>query len=109
MKRVTLSLPSMYADHHVLRVRQLLSEIEGVESIAASAGAKVVTVEFDDALSADDIGARLAEAGYAPNQEPPMVEVPLAIKDGSSWYTIVDRTTVTNMKDLAAAGDVRSY
>lgn len=65
MEKLTLELPALYADHHVLAVRQLLAELPGVAAIYASSAFKVVQVTFDPArIDADRIRAHLGEAGY---------------------------------------------
>lgn len=110
MKRSTFSIPSMYADHHVLQVRQALGGLDGVESVLASATKRVVVVEHDDGLvSAQALGQALQEAGYA-------VEVPVELepalqpsKDGSAWYTVIQRGTSTDRRDLEMSGDFRRY
>lgn len=65
MGNLTLDLPSMYGDHHVLEVRRILLEMPGVEEVHASSAFHVVEVSFDPALiDAGAITARLDEAGY---------------------------------------------
>lgn len=65
MEKLTLELPALYADHHVLAVRQLLAELPGVAAIYASSAFHVVEVTFDPAqMDAERIRARLGEAGY---------------------------------------------
>ncbi len=65
MEKLTLELPALYADHHVLAVRQLLAELPGVTAIYASSAFHVVEVTFDPAqIDAERIRARLGEAGY---------------------------------------------
>ena len=65
MKSAAFSLPMMYADHHVLAVRQLLQALPGVAEIYASSGFHTVEVEFDPTqIDAAQIQAALGEAGY---------------------------------------------
>lgn len=65
MDTLTLDLPAMYGDHHVLEVRRILLEIPGVEDVYASSGFQAVEVQYDPAkLNADDIKSKLDEAGY---------------------------------------------
>jgi len=101
MKSITLSIPSMYADHHVMGVRQALLGLDGVES---------VVVQHDDAVvSADALGRVLAEAGY-PAEVPVELEPTLQpSKDGSTWYTVIQRLTNTDRRDLEMSGDFRRY
>ncbi len=110
MNRITIHLPRMYADHHVLRVRQAVTGLHGILETIASAAKRQVTVTYDpSAQSADQIAAALTDAGYPPDQQvqlPPVVE---RSKDGSAWFSILQRTTTTERKDLEMSGDFRRY
>ena len=65
MDKLTLSVPAMYGDHHVLEVRRILSGLPGVEHIYASSAFQVVDVTYDPAqIDPDAITAALREAGY---------------------------------------------
>lgn len=65
MATLTLSLPSMYGDHHVLEVRRILFELPGVEDVYASSSFHTVEVTYDPAkVDADTITAALDHAGY---------------------------------------------
>ncbi len=65
MPNLTLELPSMYGDHHVVEVRRLLLELPGVADVYASSSFRIVEVQYDDAeLTPDQIKAVLGEAGY---------------------------------------------
>ena len=66
MASTTFDLPTMYGDHHVVEVRRLLFELQGVSEVYASSGFGVVEVEFDDtALEEATILSTLAAAGYS--------------------------------------------
>ena len=78
MNTCSLSLPMMYADHHVLAVRQLLLALPGVVDVYASSSFQVVDVSFDETQCAEEeIHSILAEAGY-------LAELPVAVEFGSS-------------------------
>lgn len=110
MKEATFDLPTMYADHHVTRVRQALGELSGVSEVLASAAAKQVRVVFEeDTVSADELAETLTRAGYEPGVEPPQLSFPRRHEDGSAWYVVVGRTTTTEIKDREMAGDFRRY
>ena len=65
MKTLSIDLPTMFGDHHVVEVRRLLLEMTGVEDVYASSGFQVVEVQYDEtSLKAEDIEAKLGEAGY---------------------------------------------
>jgi copper chaperone CopZ len=65
METLSLELPSMYGDHHVIEVRRILAALPGVASVYASSGFQVVEITYDPAqLKAEAIQAALDEAGY---------------------------------------------
>ena len=65
METLSLELPAMYGDHHVVEVRRLLLEMPGVTDVYASSSFQVVEVAFEpDKADADAVKARLDEAGY---------------------------------------------
>jgi copper chaperone CopZ len=70
MEKVTLNVPGLYGDHHVLAIRDILGKISGVEDVYASSAFKQVAVTFDPAKAqpADFEGALAAE-GYAVGEE----------------------------------------
>ena len=110
MQKTILSVPTMFADHHVLRVREALLGLSGVDKVVASSGRKQVAVAYDDSvLSPDRIAQALVEAGYPPNQELPILGQLHQSQDGSPWYTVLRRVTTTEMKDLEMSGDFRRY
>jgi len=110
MNSTIIDVPAMYADHHVLKVRQALLDIEGVGEVVASAARRKVAVSFDEkAASPEALRAALATAGYPPDQLPEMIEFPKRHEDGSAWYTVLNRITVTEIKDREMAGDFRRY
>ena len=65
MKKLTVDVPAMYGDHHVLEVRRILLELPGVSQVNASSSFHVVEVEYDpEKSSQEEITARLEQAGY---------------------------------------------
>jgi copper chaperone CopZ len=65
METITLDLPAMYGDHHVVEVRRILFQLAGVEDVYASSSFRVAEVTFDsDVVSREEIEAKLGEAGY---------------------------------------------
>lgn len=66
METTTFDLNMMYADHHVIEVRKLISSIPGVEEIYASSCFHVVEVTFDESkVSAETIREALEGTGYS--------------------------------------------
>lgn len=109
MKKLTYSVPAMYADHHVLRVREVLAGIKGVTEIQASAAQRKVTIAVEDGVAPSQIEQALTQAGYAPGVEPSLEPLPQPSQDGSAWYTLIRRITKTEIKDLEMSGDFRRY
>ena len=65
MNTITIDLPKMYADHHVVEVRSILLAMPGVEDVYASSAFRVARVRLDPAkVSEADLRTRLTEAGY---------------------------------------------
>jgi copper chaperone CopZ len=109
MNQVILSLPGMYGDHHVLRVRAALSGVKGVSDVIASAARRSVAVDYDEAVtSSDAIRTVLEEAGYSSLEAAPAT-LPKRHQDGSAWFTVLGRITTTERKDREMAGDFRRY
>ena len=55
MTSVTIDVPLMYADHHVVEVRRILFEVPGVEAVDASSAFQVVKIEYDPEKTSEDI------------------------------------------------------
>ena len=105
-----IEVPAMYGDHHVVAVRRALLGIDGVSEVQASAARRRVAVRFDEAVtSAEVIRESLVTAGYPPDQMVHMNEFPKPHEDGSAWFTVLGRKTVTERKDREMAGDFRRY
>jgi copper chaperone CopZ len=65
MASLSLELPTMFGDHHVLEVRRILLGFEGVEEVYASSGFGAVEVEYNSKkVTKKDLEAALEEAGY---------------------------------------------
>ena len=65
MASLSLELPSMYGDHHVIEVRRILLDFEGVTDVYASSGFRVLEVEYNSKKTPKkDLIAALEEAGY---------------------------------------------
>ena len=65
MERLNLSVPAMYADHHVLAVRQVLSQLPGIEEVEASSAVKAIRLNYDPArTNPKAVADALEAAGY---------------------------------------------
>ncbi|MBT3389630.1 MAG: heavy-metal-associated domain-containing protein [Chloroflexi bacterium] len=65
MTVLTLELPAMYGDHHVVEVRRILLELKGVEDVYASSGFRAAEITYNaKKVTKQDIIAKLEEVGY---------------------------------------------
>ena len=65
MASLSLELPTMFGDHHVLEVRRILLEFEGVSEVYASSGFRALEVEYNGKKTPKkDLIAALENAGY---------------------------------------------
>jgi copper chaperone CopZ len=109
MDQLTLTIPGLYADHHVTNVRQTLLQLNGVEEVLASAAFKELTVDFDpDKTSRDAIVEALTNAGYAPGVPEIVERSPNATPD-PAWDVLIQRAVTTNSVDLQMSGEFRKY
>jgi copper chaperone CopZ len=109
MEKVVLSVPKMWADHHVLKVREALVALDGVGDLYASAAWKQAVVEYDpDKLDEPAIVNALAEAGYSVGEEVELEGERLSGGD-PAWDRLGVRTTKTNLRDLELSGEFRRY
>jgi copper chaperone CopZ len=113
MEELILGMPAMYADHHVLAVRNALFALPGVDDVQASSAFKTVRICFDPARTpARALVKALAEAGYAPAgfEEAANGAVPVSNgKKDPAWAALAMRTVETHPADLAMSGEFRKY
>lgn len=65
MEKLTIDLPAMYGDHHVVEVRRILLELPGVEDVYASSSFRAAEISFDPAkIETETITRKLDESGY---------------------------------------------
>ena len=110
MKSVTLNAPAMFADHHVLKAREALFALDGVDDVYASSAWQTVIVSYDpDKTDQAAVAQALAQAGYPPDKTTPILaESGKQFKD-PAWDTLGVRTTQTNEMDLQMSGEFRRY
>jgi excisionase family DNA binding protein len=113
MDKTLFTVPTMYADHHVIAVRQAIATLPGVLDAYASSAWQQVAVTFDPTkISAEDIARELTQAGYPPQtpddapQRPPVAV--RRLKD-PAWDALGVRVTTTNTADLEMSGEFRRY
>jgi len=65
VEKVTIEIPTMYGDHHVLEVRKILLSIPGVQDVYASSAFGFVEITYDPTKVNDlELKMKLDEAGY---------------------------------------------
>src|SRR5665647_1549175 len=107
MEELTLAVPGMWADHHVLAVRDLLRGDDAVTFTAASARERAVRIEYDASRTDPQrITNLLTEGGYACGEPEQAAGSPT---NKPSWATAGARITTTDAGDLAMLGDNRKY
>jgi copper chaperone CopZ len=110
MDQVTFNIPTMWADHHVLAVRQALGQVNGVQDVLASSLYQDVLIQYDPAaVTPDALAGALAQAGYQVAAALSLATHPLRIDDSSDWFQFQERITVTDNRDLEMSGDFRKY
>ena len=111
MEKVVLDVPTLWADHHVLKVRDTLTGLEGVEGVYASAAWRQVLVSYDPGKTdAATIETTLAEAGYRVGEgEVPVLALPTERRRDPRWDVLGARATETNQVDLEMSGEFRRY
>jgi copper chaperone CopZ len=110
MEKVTFNIPAMWADHHVLAVREAMGQVSGVKEVLASAMYKDVLIKYDpETVTPDALAAALAQAGYEIAKAPALPTYPERIEDTSDWFQFQERVTETDMRDLIMSGDHRKY
>ena len=107
MEEITLTVPGLGADHHVLKVRDALATLDGLERVEASAKDRTLTLLIDPSrLDAARVADHLAAAGYPPGEPEAAHDTPHAKPE---WAGAGIRTTRTNPIDLTMSGDHRKY
>ncbi len=109
MEQLALQIPKMWADHHVLAVRKVLSGLNGIQEVEASAARKRVCLSYDPSVvGRDKVLQALQSAGYD-STEAQFPEPPANKDSGSAWFVRDLRVTQTNRTDLEMSGDFRKY
>ena len=109
MEKTILNVPKMWADHHVLKVREVLTALEGVQDVYSSAAWKKVLVKYDpDKLEESAIVEALAGSGYGIDEGLELEGTRLSAGD-PAWEALDVRVTQTDHRDLEMSGEFRRY
>ena len=108
MEKVVLNVPKMWADHHVLAVREALTTLAGVKDVHATSAWKQVVVKYDPGkLDQNAIVEALEKAGYGTDGVLP--EGGRLEKGDPAWKELGVRRTKTIQRDLELSGEFRRY
>lgn len=105
----TLRIPSMYADHHVKTVREVLGAVSGVQDIRASSAFREVTVEHSKEVTKKALTQALENAGYSVGEPEHISEQEPSCFGDPSWFECAPRCIKTERVDLEMSGDFRMY
>lgn len=111
MEKAVLNLPTLYADHHVMILREALLAIEGVTDVYASSAWKQAVVTFDPQKT--DPGA-IEQAAVAAGYPVGEADLPVLVKREEigrdpQWEKQDIRVSKTNRADLEMSGEHRRY
>jgi copper chaperone len=64
MKTITYSVPNINCGHCVHTIQTEVADLEGVKSVKADAGTRMVEISFDAPASEEQIKSLMAEINY---------------------------------------------
>jgi copper chaperone len=64
MNTVTFNIPNIHCNHCTHTITMELSELEGVSKVDADLGSKMVTVQYDDPATEQELRDVLTEINY---------------------------------------------
>jgi len=101
MKKLVLDMPRMFADHHVLKVRDVLKGTDGVGDVFASSAWRQVMISYDPAKAKPKaIEKALADAGYSTTEGTPVLVQANPNKRDPRWEELGVRVTKTDPADM---------
>jgi copper chaperone CopZ len=105
MEKVQFNVPNLWADHHTLKVRDVLSQLPGVTDIVASSAFRMVAMSYDPALvTPGAIMAALDEAGYPiATAGAEVLTQPVPVQNGRrdpAWDRLGFRVAKTDPRDV---------
>ncbi|MEK6573847.1 MAG: heavy-metal-associated domain-containing protein [Chloroflexota bacterium] len=64
MSTMTVKAPAISCGHCVKTIQNEVAELKGVKNVVADQNTKLVTINFDDPATKEQIEALMAEIGY---------------------------------------------
>jgi copper chaperone CopZ len=88
VEKLTIDLPAMYGDHHVVEVRRILLELPGIEEVYASSSFRAAEISYDPKkIEPETIKSKLDESGYIGELPiPEETDVPATEGNGKKPY-----------------------
>lgn len=104
IEKVQFNVPNLWADHHTLKVRDVLANMAGVHDVIVSSAFRMVVISYDPAVvSPGVLMAALDEAGYpVATDGSGVVAQPVPVQDGRkdpAWDRLGFRQTRTDPRD----------
>lgn len=104
MEKIQFTVPNLWADHHTLKVHDVLARLDGVQNVIASAAFRMVALTYDPALvSPGAIMAALEDAGYPVSTDGAgVITHPVPAQNGRTdpaWDRLGYRETRTDPRD----------
>ena len=111
MEKMVFDVPSLWADHHVLKAREALIDLEGVEDVYVSSAWNQVMITVDPSkVESATVEKALADAGYPVGEGGvPIVVEPTAKRRDPRWEALGARLTRTSEVDREMSGEFRRY
>ncbi len=104
MEKVQFNVPNLWADHHTLKVREVLAQQPGVSDVVASSAFRMVAMSYDPAvISPEAISQALTAAGYPVAEGEGVVAQPVPVQTGRrdpAWNRLGMRQFKTDERDL---------
>jgi len=96
MKVLTLELPAMFGDHHVIEVRRILLGLDGIDEVYASSGFRAAEITYDPKkINKSDIETKLDAFGYL-GELPIPQETGIAVNESNDTQDVFYRHTTTH-------------
>ncbi len=104
IEKVQFNVPNLWADHHTLKVRDVLTNTAGVQDVVASSAFRMVIISYDPAIvTPGALMAALEEAGYpVATDGTGVVTQPVPVQNGRkdpAWDRLGFRQTRTDPRD----------
>jgi copper chaperone CopZ len=105
MEKVQFNVPKLWADHHTLKVREVLAQQPGVTDVVASSAFRMVAMSYDPAVTSPEvISQSLAAADYpVAVAGQGVVAQPVPVQDGRrdpAWNRLGFRVAKTDPRDV---------